>query len=171
MRKNILLIALAFVLCSFSAVQAQESSMSLSSVFADGGSIPPVYTCDGTNVSPPLAWQGAPEGTKSFALIVGDPDAPSGVWVHWVAYNIPGELSRLSPPLPKNVLQGKNSFDKTVYGGPCPPKEGGPHRYFFRLYALDALLNLAPGADIATLKAAMRGHVLGGAELMGLYDR
>ena len=151
-------------------------AMELSSTaFHKEGMIPDKYTCDGADVSPSLAWGSAPEGTKSFALICDDPDAPMGTWVHWVYYDIPPETEGL----PENVIpkehpanggvQGINDFRKIGYGGPCPP--GGTHRYFFKLYALDTLLNLSPGATKAQLLKAMEGHILGQAELMGKYKR
>ena len=122
-----------------------------SPVFRDGESIPAKYTCDGSDVSPPLSWSGVPGGVRSFSLICDDPDAPMGTWVHWVLYNLPGETAALPEDLPaKGVLdggglQGKNDFGRIGYGGPCPP--AGRHRYFFKLYALDTLLSLKQGAD------------------------
>jgi Raf kinase inhibitor-like YbhB/YbcL family protein len=146
-----------------------------SSAFSEGGSIPAQYTCDGKDVSPPLSWSGIPAGTKSLALICDDPDAPSGVWVHWVAYNIPASTSELPEAVPARDeiagggLQGKNDFRKTGYGGPCPP--GGTHRYVFTVYALDSDVTLAAGATKAQLLAAVRGHVLAEGKLTGKYSR
>jgi Raf kinase inhibitor-like YbhB/YbcL family protein len=169
--RHIFYITLAFVLCSFSLAQAQDSSMKISSTaFAPEGSIPAEYTCDGANTSPALSWQGAPAGAKSLALIVEDPDAPRGLVTHWVVYNIPATTQGLSTALPEGISQGKNTMDKNAYSGPCPPKGKGPHRYFFRLYALDGLLNLPADADGAALKDAMKGHTLATAELMGRYE-
>jgi Raf kinase inhibitor-like YbhB/YbcL family protein len=146
-----------------------------SSAFESGGWIPSKYTCDGEDISPPLEWSGTPEGTRSFALIVDDPDAPVGTWDHWVLYNLPAESNALEEGISKTAkssaggLRGLNSWRQLGYGGPCPPT--GTHRYFFRLYALDAMLDLTFGAAKAQLTAAMAGHVLAQTELMGLYRR
>jgi hypothetical protein len=146
-----------------------------SSAFSEGGSIPAQYTCDGKDVSPPLSWSGIPAGTKSLALVCDDPDAPSGVWVHWVAYNIPASTSGLPEAVPARDeiagggLQGKNDFRKIGYGGPCPP--GGTHRYVFTVYALDSDVTLAAGATKAQLLAAVRGHMLAEGKLTGKYSR
>jgi len=136
------------------------------------GTIPAKFTCDGSNVSPPLRWKDLPSGTKSLALIVDDPDAPRGTWNHWILFNIPAsatELPEAAQTLPAGTVQGNTSFGKTGYGGPCPPDR--EHRYFFKLYALDQDLPLSSGAKKADLETAMKGHVLGQAELMGRYDR
>lgn len=152
-------------------------TLSLSSTaFEDGEPIPREYTCDGANVSPPLAWSGVPPHTRSLVLIMDDPDAPMGTWVHWLLYNIPATVTELEEAQPDSLelsglgLQGHNSFKTIGYGGPCPPR-GKPHRYFFRLYALDTLLDLAPGANREELEAAMAGHVLAQGQLMGTYQR
>lgn len=152
-------------------------SISLTSpAFAEDQPIPEKYTCAGPDVSPPLKWSSAPANTKSFALIVDDPDAPGGVWVHWVIYNLPSTTTALAentPQLPKlsdGTKQGINDFRQTGYGGPCPPP-GKPHRYFFKLYALDTLLDLKPGATKKDLLKAMEGHVLAEGQLMGIYQR
>lgn len=137
--------------------------------FEPEGPIPRQFTCDGANTPPELHWAGAPESTKSYALLMEDPDAPSGIWIHWVVYNIPRSEQELAGPLPQEAISGTSSYGKSAYGGPCPP--GGMHRYFFRLYALDAKLDLAGGADKSQLMMAMQGHVLGEAELMGTYTR
>ena len=151
-------------------------SLSLSSTaFASGQSIPAAYSCMGKGISPPLAWSGAPSGTRSFALIVDDPDAPAGTFVHWVIYNIPGSSSGLpesvsaAAALPDGTLQGANSARRTGYVAPCPPS--GTHRYFFKLYALDAVLDLASGANKEALLKAMQGHVLAQRELMGTFTK
>ncbi len=147
----------------------------VSAAFSSGGNIPVMYTCDGDDISPPLRWGEAPEGTVSYALICEDPDAPAGNWVHWVVYNIPSVTTSLpedaggGEPPAGGILQGTNSWGRTGYGGPCPPS--GTHRYFFRLYALDSMLELEAGADAAALREAMDGHVLAEAELMGRYPR
>jgi len=147
-----------------------------SSAFVPGGDIPAAHTCDGADASPPLEWGEPPQGTHRFALICDDPDAPMGTWVHWVLFNLPGETRSLSEKfpadgeLPTGARQGKNDFGRPGYGGPCPPK-GPAHRYFFRLYALDAPMTLRAGATKTELEAAMQGHILGRGELMGRYGR
>ncbi|MDO9128697.1 MAG: YbhB/YbcL family Raf kinase inhibitor-like protein [Anaerolineales bacterium] len=155
-----------------------EDAMSFqltSTAFTQGNLIPAQYTCTGEDISPPLAWDEPPAGTQSLALIMDDPDAPAGTWVHWVIYNTPasaGSLPENVPPdakLADGSLQGKNSWGKPGYGGPCPPS--GTHRYFFKLYALDAVLTLASGVTKAELLTAMEGHILGYAELMGTYHK
>ena len=146
------------------------------SAFSSGGTIPKNYTCDGPDLSPPLSWKDAPAGTQTFALIADDPDAPSGTWVHWVIYNLPSSAKELregvqkAEKLPDGTAQGRNDFRKVGYGGPCPPP-GKPHRYFFKLYALDAKLTLKSGATKSDLESAIKGHILAQAELMGKYGR
>ena len=148
--------------------------MKLSSpAFAEGELIPSKYTCDGENVSPPLEWEDVPAQTKSLALIVDDPDAPSGVFVHWLLFRIPASEKGLTEgaggKISESGIHGKNGFGKVAYGGPCPPS--GTHRYYFRLYALDAQLTLQSGASRSELDSAMRRHILTEAELMGRYKR
>jgi len=144
--------------------------------FKNGDMIPKKYTCDGEEVSPPLKWTDAPPGTKSFALVCDDPDAPMITWIHWVICLIPGGTSELIEGVARKdvadsgIVQGMNSGRKTGYSGPCPPGRSR-HRYFFRLYALDAELALRPRATRHDLDKAMRGHVLGQAEVMGVYGR
>lgn len=156
------------------------TSLQLTSTrFQQEGEIPAEFTCEGQDRSPPLAWTGLPEGTKSVALIVDDPDAPDPkapkrTWVHWVVYNLPpaaaGLAAGIRPEgLPQGALNGKNDWGKTGYGGPCPPI--GRHRYFFKLYALDRVLPDLGGPSKAQLEKAMEGHVLGRAELMGTYQK
>lgn len=146
-----------------------------SSAFGEGAMIPKKYTCDDINVSPPLEWSQAPEGTKTFAIICDDPDAPSGTWVHWVLYNLPSNIDKLSEnvspmeSLSNGAKQGKNDFGKTGYGGPCPP--GGTHRYYFKVYALAKELYLKAGITKAELLKAMEGGILAEGELMGRYKR
>lgn len=146
-----------------------------SPTFVPGGKIPGKYTCDGMDISPPLTWTSGPEGTKTFALICDDPDAPMGTWVHWVLFNLPADITEFRenvPPereLESGAKQGMNDFRKIGYGGPCPP--GGVHRYFFKLYALDTEINLEAGATKAELLKAMEGHILAEGQLMGRYER
>jgi Raf kinase inhibitor-like YbhB/YbcL family protein len=147
----------------------------LTTAFAPEEPIPVKYTCDGEDISPPLAWENAPASTQSFALIADDPDAPRGTWVHWVLYNLPAETRTRSEAIPPDAelsdgsRHGHNSWGRSGYGGPCPPS--GTHRYFFKLYALDTTLNLEAGANKEQLLQAMEGHVLSQAELMGTYTR
>ncbi len=142
-----------------------------------GATIPSEYTCkagDGNGVSPQVAWASAPAGTQSFAFVVDDPDAPGGTFVHWVVFNIaPKEigLDRDVRGDDKRVLQGINGFGKAAWGGPCPPAGKGAHRYFFRLYALDTLLDLQAGATREAVDAAMKGHVLASGTLMGRFEQ
>jgi Raf kinase inhibitor-like YbhB/YbcL family protein len=150
-----------------------------SASFQHEAAIPAKHTCQGDDTAPPLAWSGAPAGTKSFALIVDDPDAPDPraprtVWSHWVIYNLPAATSALpegatSGDLPPGTLEGVNDFGKTGYGGPCPPI--GRHRYFHKLYALDVVLADLGRPSKAALEKAMQGHVLGEAQLVGTYQK
>jgi Raf kinase inhibitor-like YbhB/YbcL family protein len=148
-----------------------------SSAFAPNGAIPTQYTCEGANVSPPLAWEGIPPGTRSLALIVDDPDAPDPaaprmVWVHWVLYNLPADgagLAEAVDALPAGTLEGVNDWKVTGYGGPCPPI--GRHRYFHKLYALDVVLPDLREPDKKALEEAMRGHVLAEAQVIGTYRK
>jgi Raf kinase inhibitor-like YbhB/YbcL family protein len=146
------------------------------SAFKQNGAVPREYTCDGSDISVPLSWKDAPEGTESFAVIVDDPDAPRGTWVHWVIYDIPADGRELSAgighedSLQSGAKQGKNDFGKIGYGGPCPP--GGPaHHYHFKLYALDQMTGLKAKATKQQLLDAMKGHVLAEAKLIGTYKR
>ena len=146
-----------------------------STAFANGDPIPMKYSCDDQDISPPLQWKDPPEGTRSFALICDDPDAPVGTWVHWVLYNLPASTLSLPEAVPSDAdlpdggRHGQNSWGRPGYGGPCPP--GGTHRYFFKLYALDAELDLAAGASKEELLPAMEAHVLASTETMGVYSR
>ena len=146
-----------------------------SPAFVQESAIPTLFTCEGENISPPLQWSSPPKGTKSFALICDDPDAPVGTWVHWVIYHIPPEKNELSESIApleevQGMRQGLNDFQRVGYGGPCPPK-GAPHRYFFKLYALDTLLALHPKATKKELEKAMQGHILAETHLIGTYKR
>jgi Raf kinase inhibitor-like YbhB/YbcL family protein len=156
---------------------ASPTKMELKSpAFENGAEIPREFTCDGEDVSPRLAWESAPAGAKTFALVVDDPDAPVGTWVHWVFYDLPATTKDLAAgvaadeKLPDGAKQGLNDFRKVGYGGPCPPP-GPAHRYFFKLYALDAPTNLKPRATKQQLLDAIKGHILAEAELVGRYGR
>jgi len=146
-----------------------------SAAFKEGQAIPRTYTCDGVNISPPLEWSGVPATAKTLAIIADDPDAPGGMWVHWVLYNLPADNIGLVENLPATEtllaggFQGKNDFEKIGYGGPCPPS--GTHRYLFKIYALDIELPLKAGATKAEILKAMEGHILLQGQLMGTYRR
>jgi Raf kinase inhibitor-like YbhB/YbcL family protein len=167
----------AFMLQDTAAAASKGgTSMELkSTAFTMGGMIPPKYSCGGENVSPPLAWKGVPEGTRSIAIITDDPDAPMGTWVHWVYYNIPANVQALGEKVPQGKnpsaggTQGMNDSRHIGYDGPCPPS--GTHRYYFKVYALDASLSLPPGATKKEVLKAMDGHVLGESVLMGKFSR
>ena len=173
---GILTVAL-FSLYPLSVVKGGESMeiKITSTAFENGANIPVKYTCDGEDVSPPLRWEGVPDGAKSLALICDDPDAPMGTWVHWVLFNIPPDVTELpekilsQPNLDNGAVHGINDFRNYGYGGPCPP--GGTHRYFFKIYALDTTLDLKPGVTKSQLLDAMEGHILAKGELMGRYSR
>ncbi|PYX88265.1 MAG: YbhB/YbcL family Raf kinase inhibitor-like protein [Acidobacteria bacterium] len=147
-----------------------------SSSFQNGGDIARKFTCDGADSSPDLSWSNPPAGTRNFALIADDPDAPAGTWTHWLVYDLPSQTHQFEENVPKvdelpdGGRQGRNDFRKIGYGGPCPPP-GKPHRYFFKLHALDTKLNLQPGASRQEVEQALQGHILGKAELMGKYKR
>jgi len=140
-----------------------------SPAFSHNTNIPLEYTCDGSDLSPPLAISDVPANAKSLALIVDDPDAPVGTWDHWVVLNIPPNIKEIPKGTEPNGVAGKNSWGRTGYGGPCPPS--GTHRYFFKLYALDTMLNLQEGSTKKQIESAMQGHILAKAELIGLYQR
>ena len=150
--------------------------MQITSVaFKDGEDIPQKYTCDGDDVSPPLEWTSIPEETKTLTIICDDPDAPMGIWIHWVVFNVPGDSSGFPENIPpereleNGTIQGMNDFKKIGYGGPCPPS--GTHRYFFKIYALDTVLDLPFGATKSHVMLSMEGHVLDEAHLLGTYRR
>jgi len=156
----------------------EVSAMTLeltSTAFSEGQPIPARYTCTGEDISPPLAWRGAPPGTQSFALIMDDPDAPGRTWVHWVVFNLPADAAALpaairsDDDLPGAAAHGQNSWRRSDYGGPCPPS--GTHRYFFKLYALDTTLDLTPGATRQQVLDALSGHVLAEGQAMGTYKK
>lgn len=176
----LVLFALSFLITPANAEEGVKQAMKLiSSNFDNQGLIPKKFTCDGDDISPALTWSGVPEKTKSFALIVDDPDAPDPAnprmtWVHWVLYNIPPDVISIPEgvqpdQLPKGTLEGLNDWKKTGYGGPCPPI--GRHRYFHKLYALDIVLPDLKQPTKAKLKKAMEGHVILRAQLIGLYQR
>lgn len=171
--------AIGLVQCTGGGSKERESRMTIaltSPAFENDGVIPREYTCDGVDISPPLEWSGVPSGTKTLALICDDPDAPLTTWVHWVVFGLPADTSSLPEGVPTSeaiesgALQGKNGFKRIGYGGPCPPP-GKPHRYFFKLYALDTELNLKAGATKKDLERAMKGHVLAEGQLVGRYKR
>jgi hypothetical protein len=173
----LIMVVLALVVPAEVRGQEVPSKIELKTTsFTPGGFIPKRYTCEAADVSPALSWADPPSGTQSFALIEDDPDAPSGTFVHWVVYDLPAAYRNLPEALsgnsqmPDGVKQGTNDFSRTGYSGPCPPR-GNPHRYFIRLYALDAILNLRPAARRKELDAAMQGHILAQAELMGRFQR
>lgn len=174
------LIVVLILICPLIVCAEQKGGMEMkikveSPAFTEGGKIPKQYTCDGTDISPPLTWSGIPEGTKSIAIIADDPDAPMGTWVHWVVYDLPPDLTGLQKNIPLQEIlangakHGMNDFRRTGYGGPCPP--GGTHRYFFTVYALDAMLGLDAGATKKFLLKAMEDRVLAKGALMGKYKR
>jgi len=187
-RLLVLLVLVAAVGCAIQQGARQETLSSTptpqttggsikltSSAFKDGEQIPRQYTCDGVNVSPPLEWSGVPKSAKTVAIIVEDPDAPSGTWVHWVVYNLPADNIGMVENLPSTEnlkaggLQGRNDFGNIGYGGPCPPS--GTHRYLFRIYALDSDLALKAGATKAEVEKAMEGHIVAQGQLMGTYRK
>lgn len=183
-RRTVILLLLAVVFCSCESRKPAESKKEkgkkmdikvTSPAFGEGEMIPAEFTADGRDISPPLAWTGVPEGTKSIALINDDPDAPVGTWVHWVVYNLPAEATSLEENMPPDktlangTQQGTTDFGRIGYGGPAPPS--GTHRYFFKVYALDTMLDLPTGATKGQVEKAMDGHVLGEGQLMGKYKR
>lgn len=185
LRVLLTMIVLAITICGcerqkkpgeISEERSREMTVSVSSsAFQEGGMIPAKYTCDGNDVSPPLEWTAVPEGTVSVALISDDPDAPMGTWVHWVMWNIPPTVCELpenvppKPELPDGSRQGISDFRRPGYGGPCPP--GGVHRYYFKIYALDTMLDLPSSTKKSDLLKAMKGHILAEGQLMGKYSR
>ena len=175
-----LLIVLWAILCiilppNLNAGAGKMKLVLTSPAFSEGGMIPKKYSCNGADISPELSWEGVPEGARSLVLICDDPDAPGGTWVHWVLFNIPAAATRLAAEiapdatLSNGARHGTNDFRRLGYGGPCPP--GGTHRYYFKLYALDTVLSLDAGALKTQVEAAMKGHILEQAQLMGKYKR
>lgn len=157
------------------ADEADQAITLTSAAFVDSVLIPVIYTCDSIDISPPLHWAGVPDSAQSLALIVEDPDAPGRTWVHWVVYNIPPDTNGFDAHVPADTLltngsiQGISDFKRIGYGGPCPP--GGTHRYVFKLYALDAMLEMGAGATKLQLLKAMDGHIIAQGQLVGLYAR
>ena len=162
--------AIAAAAIALSSLAAGGAKMKItSSAFQEGGNIPSQFTCDGANVNPPLHIDQVPAGAKSLALIVDDPDAPGGTFVHWLVWNIDPKTTDIAEnSVPPNAVQGKNGFGKTGYGGPCPPS--GTHRYYFRVYALD-VAQVQGGSTRADLERAMQGHIIGQGQLMGRYSK
>tara|TARA_Y100000310_G_scaffold323005_1_gene382816 strand:- start:51 stop:605 length:555 start_codon:yes stop_codon:yes gene_type:complete len=182
--KPILLLILLMVIVSACSVETPKQEISQKDVEMSGGivkmkltspsfennnEIPSEFTCDGPNILPELNIAETPENTKSLALIMDDPDAPGGTWIHWVVFNIPPETKVIQKNTEPRGIQGTTSFGRLEYGGPCPPS--GTHRYFFKLYALDAALDLKEGSDKAALEQAMDGHIIESSELIGNYKR
>jgi Raf kinase inhibitor-like YbhB/YbcL family protein len=170
MRKVIIAGTSAILLAAITSFAAGGAKMKItSSAFQQGGNIPSKFSCDGANTNPPLQISDVPSGAKSLVLIVDDPDAPSGLFTHWIVWNISTQTSAIAEgSAPKGVF-GTNDFGKSGYGGPCPPS--GTHRYYFKMFALDQELGLASGAKRSQLDAAMKGHVIAQGELMGRYSR
>jgi Raf kinase inhibitor-like YbhB/YbcL family protein len=177
-RQPLFLVSLLAVVLSIQSSEAytakEASTMSGLTIstpaFGHNTTIPAKYTCDGRDINPSLIIGSVPPGARSLALIVDDPDAPAGTWVHWVLWNMdPNTTEIREDSVPKGAIQGINDFRKHNYGGPCPPS--GTHRYFFKLYALDATLNIGPNSGKAELEKAMQGHILSRAEIIGLYQR
>jgi Raf kinase inhibitor-like YbhB/YbcL family protein len=170
MRKAIVAGASAIFLAAIASFAAGGAKMKItSSAFQEGGNIPSKFSCDGADTSPPLQIADVPSGAKSLVLIVDDPDAPSGLFTHWTAWNMSPETSTIAERSPPKGVQGTNDFGKSGYGGPCPPS--GTHRYYFKIFALDRELDLPSGAKRVQLDAAMKSHVIAQGELMGRYSR
>ena len=160
-------LAIALAIVSFASGEAKMKITS--SVFQEGGNIPPKFTCDGGDTSPPLQIAEVPSRAKSLALVVDDPDAPSGLFTHWIVWNISPQTNTIAEGSTPKGVHGTNDFGKSGYGGPCPPS--GTHRYYFKIFALDRELDLPPGTKRNQLVAAMKGHVVAQGELMGRYSR
>ena len=170
MQKVIIAGAFAIALAAIASFAAGGSKMKItSSAFQEGASIPSKFTCDGADTSPPLRIADVPSGAKALALIVDDPDAPSGLFTHWTVWNIPVQTAAIGEGSTPKGVQGTNDFGKSGYGGPCPPS--GTHRYYFKVFALDRELDLRFGAKRGQLDAAMKGHIVAQGELMGRYSR
>lgn len=170
MRKSIIIGSVAMLIATIASFAGGEARMKIASpAFHEGANIPSKFTCDGSSTSPPLQLTGVPAEAKSLALISDDPDAPGGLFTHWLIWNITPTTNSIAEANGPKGVQGTNDFGKSDYGAPCPP--AGTHRYYFRIFALDRELDLHPGAKRSQLDAAMKGHVLAQAELMGRYGR
>ena len=170
MQKVIIAGALAITMAAIVSVASGEAKMKItSSAFQEGGNIPSKFTCDGGDSSPPLQIAEIPSGAKSLALVVDDPDAPSGLFTHWIVWNISPQTNVIAEGSAPKGVQGTSDFGKSGYGGPCPPS--GTHRYYFKIFALDRELDLSSGAKRSHLDAAMKGHVVAQGELMGRYSK
>ena len=170
MQKAIMAAQMAIAMAAIVSFAAGAAKMNItSSAFQEGGNIPSKFTCDGGDSSPPLRLAEIPSGAKSLALVVDDPDAPSGLFTHWIVWNISPKTNAIAEGSAPQGVQGTNDFGKSGFGGPCPPS--GTHRYYFKIFALDRELNLASGTKRNQLDAAMKGHVVAQGELMGRYSR
>jgi Raf kinase inhibitor-like YbhB/YbcL family protein len=166
----LMVIVLLFSVSLSKEVSGMAALQVTSPAFQNNGNIPRQYTCDGKDINPPLMIANCPQGTKSLALICDDPDAPGGGWVHWVIWNIDPSVKEIKEAIvPQGAIEGMNDFGRHRYGGPCPPS--GTHRYFFKVYALDTMLNISTNASKADLEKAMKGHILAQGQLIGLYKR
>ena len=168
-----LILSIGIFIVSYSLAWGGQMTFQIqSAAFINDNSIPSKYTCEGSDISPPLSWKNEPENTKSFVLIIDDPDAPKGTWDHLIIFNLPvttHDLSENISSVPKGALYGKNSWGKSEYNGPCPPV--GEHRYYFKLYALDTNLNLSSGASKSQIESAMQNHILAETKLIGRYKK
>jgi Raf kinase inhibitor-like YbhB/YbcL family protein len=170
MRTSIAGGAVAILLTAIASFAAGGATMKItSSAFHEGANIPSKFTCDGSDTSPPLQIAGVPSGAKSLVLIVDDPDAPSGLFTHWLVWNIPPQTGSIAEGSAPKGVQGANDFGKSGYGGPCPPP--GTHRYSFKIFALDRELELRSGAKRSQVDAAMKGHIIAQGELVGRYAK
>ncbi len=172
---KVIIIPLMILAFLFSAsltkeVSAMDTLKITSQAFQNNGHITGKYTCDGEDINPPLLIENCPQATKSIAMIVDDPDAPVGIWVHWVIWNIAPDVKEIKEnTIPQGAIEGMNDFGKHSYGGPCPPS--GTHRYFFKVYALDNMFGISPNSNKADLENAMKGHILAQGQIIGLYKR
>jgi Raf kinase inhibitor-like YbhB/YbcL family protein len=167
---SFMVIVLLFSVSLSMEVSAMAALQITSPAFQNNGNIPRQYTCDGKDMNPPLVIENIPQGARSIAVICDDPDAPIGIWVHWVLWNIDPSVKEIKEnAVPQGAVVGMNDFGKHQYGGPCPPS--GTHRYFFKVYALDTMLNISPNSTKANLEKAMKGHILAEGQLVGLYKR
>jgi len=167
---TVMIVVLLFSASWIKEVKAMDKLKITSTAFQHNGIIPSKYTCDGKNISPPLMIENCSPEAKSIAIIVDDPDAPMGTWVHWVLWNISPNVKEIKEDtVPAAAVEGVNNFKRHSYGGPCPPS--GPHRYFFKVYALDTKLNINPDSNKTDLEKAMKGHIIAEGQIIGLYKR